>query len=113
MAAIAISIWIIYFTILDMDKNPKYFLLAFPLFIIGFLQYILVVFILPLMIIYILFDIDIIQKIKLILSRKKYSRKKYSNKECLELEDTNYEKPNNYKKIYRFWKNITIVFIKD
>lgn len=64
--AIAISIWVIYFTILAVNKNPKYFLLAFPLFVIGFFTRYTVGFILPLMFLYILFEIDIIGKISVL-----------------------------------------------
>ena len=68
--AIAISIWTLYFYILAIDKNPKYFTIALPLFIIGFFTRYTVGFILPLMILYILFKIDIFDKIKLIFNKK-------------------------------------------
>lgn len=68
--AIAISIWVIYFTILAVNRNPKYYLLAFPLFIIGFFTRYTVGFILPLMFLYILFEIDIIEKLSLLKSKK-------------------------------------------
>jgi len=68
--AIAISIWIIYFTILAVNKNPKYYLLAFPLFVIGFFTRYTVGFILPLMLLYILFEIDIIGKLSDLKSKK-------------------------------------------
>jgi len=70
MPAIAISIWTVYFLVLAIDKNPKYFVVAFPLFIIGFFSRYTVGFILPLMILYILFKIDIFDKIKLIFDKK-------------------------------------------
>lgn len=70
MPAIAISIWAIYFLVLAIDKDPKYFTIAFPLFIIGFFTRYTVGFILPLMILYILFKIDILDKIKLIFDKK-------------------------------------------
>ncbi|MGL6298742.1 MAG: glycosyltransferase family 39 protein, partial [Methanobacteriaceae archaeon] len=34
--AIAISIWVMYFTVLATNKNSKYFIIAFPLFVIAF-----------------------------------------------------------------------------
>ena len=68
--AVAISIWIMYFLVLAIDKNPKYFVVAFPLFIIGFFTRYTVGFILPLMILYILFKIDFFDKIKLVFDKK-------------------------------------------
>jgi hypothetical protein len=72
--AIAISIWVMYFLILATDKNPKYFTIAFPLFIIGFFTRYTVGFILPLMILYILFKIDFLDKIRLIFDKKLFIR---------------------------------------
>lgn len=62
--AIAFSIWAIYFTILAVDKNPKYYLLAFPIFVLGFFTRYTVGFILPLIALYILFNLDIFNHIK-------------------------------------------------
>ena len=72
--AIAISIWIMYFSVLAVDKDPKYFTIAFPLFVIGFFTRYTVGFILPLMILYILFKIDLFDKIKLIFDKKLFKR---------------------------------------
>ncbi|WP_297898553.1 glycosyltransferase family 39 protein [Methanobrevibacter sp.] len=70
--AIAITIWIIYFTILAVNRNPKYYLIVLPLFTIGFFIRYTVGFILPLMILYILFEIDIIEKLKILKSKNKF-----------------------------------------
>lgn len=61
--AIAFSIWTIYFTILAVDKHPKYYLLAFPLFALGFFTRYTVGFIFPLIALYILFNVDIFNNI--------------------------------------------------
>ncbi|WP_459537962.1 glycosyltransferase family 39 protein [Methanobrevibacter sp.] len=58
-SAVAISIWILIFTILAVDKNPKYYLIAIPLFVFGFFTRYTVGFILPLMLLYFLSKHDI------------------------------------------------------
>jgi hypothetical protein len=70
--AIAISIWIIYLSVLATDQDPKYFLLVFPLFVIGFFTRYTVGFIFPLIMLYILFKIDFFDKIKLIFNKKSF-----------------------------------------
>jgi len=82
ISAIAFSIFAIYFTILAVDKNPKYYLLAFPIFVLGFFTRYTVGFTLPLMILYILFKIDILnniqRRLKIIFNKKlflKYFKK--------------------------------------
>ena len=62
-SAIAVSIWIVIFTILAVDKNPKYYLIALPLFILGFFTRYTVGFILPLMLLYFLSNHDIFRAI--------------------------------------------------
>ena len=58
-SAVAISIWILIFTILAVDKNPIYYLIAIPLFVFGFFTRYTVGFILPLMLLYFLSKHDI------------------------------------------------------
>lgn len=50
--AVAVSIWILVFAIISVDKNPKYYLITLPLFIIGIFTRPTVGFILPIIIIY-------------------------------------------------------------
>lgn len=74
--AIAFSIFAIYFTILAVDKDPRYYLLAFPIFVLGFFTRYTVGFMLPLMILYILFKIDILnniqERLKIIFNKKSF-----------------------------------------
>ncbi|MDR2967075.1 MAG: glycosyltransferase family 39 protein [Methanobacteriaceae archaeon] len=72
--AMAISIWIIYFLVLAVDEDSKYFMIAFPLFIIGFFTRYTVGFIAPLMILYILLKVDFFDKIKLIFDKNLFSK---------------------------------------
>lgn len=58
-SAVAVSIWIIVFTILAVDLNPRYYLIALPLFVVGFFTRYTVGFVLPLMILYFLSKHDI------------------------------------------------------
>nr|WP_294998586.1 glycosyltransferase family 39 protein [uncultured Methanobrevibacter sp.] len=60
LPAVAISIWILIFTLLAVDKNCKYYLVAFPLFIFGIFTRPTVGFMLPLMFLYFFYKYDII-----------------------------------------------------
>ena len=69
--AISMSILIILFTVLAVNKNPKFFIIIFPLFIIGFFTRYTVGFILPIIILYYLVNRDIIEKFDFLKSDRK------------------------------------------
>lgn len=50
--AVALSIWVIIFSIIAIDKNPKFYLLAIPLFVIAVFTRYTTVFIFPLILLY-------------------------------------------------------------
>lgn len=54
--AVTVTIWIVYFTILAITKNPKYYIAVFPLLIIGFFTRYTVVLILPPLLLYYLYE---------------------------------------------------------
>lgn len=66
--AVALSIWVILFTIIAVDKNEKFYLLAFPLWVIAFFTRYTVALILPLMILYFLFKINFFYYLDLLIS---------------------------------------------
>ena len=70
--AVAVSIWILVFAIISVDKNPKYYLITLPLFVIGIFTRPTVGFILPVIIIYFSNKHDLIKQFDyLIYDRKK------------------------------------------
>lgn len=80
--AVAFSIWTIYFAILAIDRNPKYFLLSFPIFVLGFFTRYTVGFILPIIALYILFNIDIFNNTKerlKVFTKKKLILKRFKD----------------------------------
>lgn len=52
---VSITIWTVVFTILAIDKNPKYYLFVFPVFVIAFFTRYQIVFIIPVLILYYLY----------------------------------------------------------
>lgn len=58
--AMSISIWILIFAIMAVDKNPKYYLIALPLFVVGFFVKYTVGFMLPIIVLYYVMDKDIV-----------------------------------------------------
>lgn len=58
--ALTVSIWVIYFVILAINKNPKYFLIVFPLWVIGFFTKYVAGFTLPVICLYYLMNKDFI-----------------------------------------------------
>ena len=52
---VSITIWTVFFTILAIDKNPKYYLYVFPVFILAFFTRYQIIFILPVLILYYLY----------------------------------------------------------
>lgn len=79
IASISISFWILVFAIMSIEKNPKYFLITFPLFVIGFFTKYLVGFVLPLIVLYYAMNNDIIGKLDLLLSDKDVFNQKLKN----------------------------------
>ena len=66
--AISISIFILLFGILAIDKNSKYFIFVFPLLVIGFFTRFTVGFIAPLLLLYYLFKRNFIENIDEVLN---------------------------------------------
>ena len=54
--AVTFTIWLVYFTILAIKKNPKYYIAVFPLFVIGFFTRYTVGLILPPLILYYIYE---------------------------------------------------------
>lgn len=76
LAGVCISIWILNFTIMAVDKNPKYYLLAIPLCAIGIFTKYSVAFIIPLMLLYYLSKHNIVDCVDCLL----YDKKSFINK---------------------------------
>jgi hypothetical protein len=66
-------IFIILFSVLAVDKNPKYYLIAGPLFVFGLFTRITVIFILPPLVLYLLTKYDVLKSVDLLF----YSRKDF------------------------------------
>jgi 4-amino-4-deoxy-L-arabinose transferase-like glycosyltransferase len=62
--SVSLSILAIYFFVLGVEKNQKYFYLAFPVVVLGFFAKYTAGLVLPLMLLYLLFKPNIIQNIK-------------------------------------------------
>ena len=77
--AISISIWALYFGILAIDKNPKYFLISFPLLVIGFFTKYISGFILPLLFLYYLMDRDFIISLDNLISDRQLFKENMMN----------------------------------
>lgn len=54
--AVTFTIWLVYFTILAIDKNPKYYMAVFPLFVIGFFTRYTVGLVLPPLFLYYIYE---------------------------------------------------------
>lgn len=78
--AVSVSIWIILFTIISVEKNSKYFLMLFPLFIIGFFTRYTVILLFPILILYYLFNKNFI-KILLNKNKKEKLNRYFTSKE--------------------------------
>ncbi|WP_407424335.1 ArnT family glycosyltransferase [Methanobrevibacter sp.] len=59
---VSISIWVLVFAIMAIDKNPKYFLVAFPLLVMAFFTKYVAGFILPLILLYYCMSRNIVDK---------------------------------------------------
>lgn len=63
--AVSLTMWIIVFLIASVNKNPKYYLVLFPLFTIGFFTRFTVILILPIMFLYYIYSKDINRILKI------------------------------------------------
>ena len=79
LPAISVSIWVLIFAFMAIDKNPKYYLIAFPLFSIGFFVKYIVGFALPVILLYYLFNKDILNLIDLIKNDRNAFKEKIYN----------------------------------
>jgi len=68
--AVSISIWVVIFTIIAVNKNSKFYILAIPLFVVGFFTRYTVGFILPLIIVYYLFNKNLFHSADLLFFNK-------------------------------------------
>ena len=74
--AVALSIWTIIFTILAVDKDSKYYLIAFPFFVLAVFTRYTALFLLPLILLYYLSKHDFFTNLDLlIVDRQELSRK--------------------------------------
>lgn len=77
--SLAISVWIIIFTIIAVEKNPKFFIIVFPLLVLGFFTRYTVGFILPVITIYYAINRNIIDLIDCFISNRVKFKEKVSN----------------------------------
>lgn len=75
--SISISIWALYFGIIAIDKDPKYFLIAFPLLVIGFFTKYIAGFILPLIFLYYFMNKNIVNCLDDLISDKTLFKSKF------------------------------------
>lgn len=73
--SLSISIWVIYFAIKAIDSNPKYFLIAFPLFVIGFFVKYVSGFVLPAIFAYYLMNRNFVNLMEYLI----YDRNSFKN----------------------------------
>ena len=74
--AISISIWSLLFSIIAIDKKPKYFLISLPLLVIGFFTKYIVGFTLPLILLYYVMNRNIID----LFDNFKFNKKAFQQK---------------------------------
>lgn len=77
--AISVSIWALVFAIMAIDKNPKYFLISFPLLAVGFFIKYVVGFTLPLIFLYYVMRRNFIFELDEIISDKSLFKDKIKN----------------------------------
>ena len=73
---VAISIWVLIFAIMAIDRDPKYFLVAFPLLVIAFFVKYVAGFTLPLILFYYCMKRNIVDEFDCILSDKSQFKQK-------------------------------------
>ena len=79
ISAVSISIWVLVFAIIAIDKNPKYYLIVFPLFVIGFFVKYTVGFILPLIFLYYVLNRNIVDTFDCFLFDRVLFKQKLKN----------------------------------
>lgn len=77
--SIGISVWIIIFTVAAIEKDIKYFLVIFPLFVLGFFTRYTVGFILPVILIYYLLSKDVCKNFNCLINDKKLFKERFVN----------------------------------
>ena len=77
--AVSISIWALLFAIMAIDKDPKYFLIAFPLLVMAFFTKYVAGFILPLIILYYCMKRDIVDKFDCLLTDRTAFKQKFKS----------------------------------
>lgn len=88
-SAVSISIWILIFAIISIDKNPKYFIVVSLLFVLGFFTRPTVGFVLPVIILYYFYKHNITKSLDDLLS----------NRDLLKQNILNYIKNDEFKYI--------------
>lgn len=76
---VSISIWVIIFTIIAIDKNPKYYILALPLFVLALFSRYTAGFMLPLMLLYFFQKHDFFKNLDNLISDRKKFKNDFSN----------------------------------
>lgn len=76
LPAVSISIWVLEFAIISIDRNPKYFLLTFPLLVVAFFTKYTAGFILPIIILYYVMQRDIVDLFDSILYSRNHLKQK-------------------------------------
>lgn len=79
LPSISISIWILVFGIMAIDKNPKYFLITLPLFTIGFFTKYIAGLTLPLIVLYYVMNRNVVDTFDDLISDKKLFKQKFKN----------------------------------
>ncbi|MGX8693941.1 MAG: glycosyltransferase family 39 protein [Methanobrevibacter sp.] len=76
---VSISIWVLIFAIMAIDKDPKYFLITVPLFVMAFFTKYTAGFLLPLILFYYCMKRNIIDKFDCLLSDKAAFKQKFKD----------------------------------
>ena len=79
LSSISISLWALFFAIIAFDKNPKYFLISFPLLVIGFFTKYTVGFTIPIIFLYYFMKRNIVDLFDCLISDKKLFKQRIKN----------------------------------
>ena len=79
VAVVALSIWVLVFAVMAIDKNPKYFFIAFPLLVVAFFTKYVAGFMLPLILLYYCMQRDIVGKFDCLLCDKSAFKQMFKN----------------------------------
>lgn len=74
--ALSVSIWALYYVILAIDKNPKYYLIVFPLLVIGFFVKYTAVLTIPVVCLYYMINKDVLSLVDNLIYDRDIFRKK-------------------------------------